>query len=98
MTTGMQAQMLKVFKLLSMKAIEQQIEEAMLAGCYSLEFKINNDFKPGVTLPIGEIHYMQAVKLAHDGYTVQNSVHGVTVSGWACLTPFCTLEPEIEEE
>lgn len=66
----------------SMNHIMTQLEDAMLEGKHSLTFKRRDDQKPPISLPTGEMHFMQAVRLSREGWTVERSSGVFTISGW----------------
>lgn len=70
---------------LNMTHIKSQLEEAMLGGKLNLTFKRRDDLDPTKSLPTGDIHFMQAVYLAREGWTVERSSGAITVSGWGDL-------------
>lgn len=68
--------------MFNMNYIMTQLKDAMLEGKQSLTFKRRDDQKPNISLPTGEMHFMQAVRLAREGWNVERSHGAFTVSGW----------------
>lgn len=73
----------QVTSKLKMTHIKTQLDDAMFSGKSSLTFRRRDDLDPMQSLPTGDMHLMQAVYLAREGWTVERSSGTFTVSGWA---------------
>lgn len=73
----------EVVRKLNMTHIKTQLDSAMLEGKMNLVFNRRDDRDPMQSLPTGDMHLMQAVALARQGWTVERSAGTFTVSGWA---------------
>lgn len=73
----------QVTSKLNMTHIKSQLDTAMLGGKLNLSFHRRDDLDPTKSLPTGDMHLMQAVYLAREGWNVERSSGAFTVSGWA---------------
>ncbi|ABY63022.1 hypothetical protein ST201phi2-1p192 [Pseudomonas phage 201phi2-1] len=70
----------EVYSDFDMTRVLRELKEAMRKGNQSRTFHRNDD---PASDKAGELHPMQAARLAYNGWTVERSFSAYTVSGWA---------------